>query len=132
VAGIEIDPSHLRLQCEHELKGKHIQLREGYLLSAGEPKELESLLQGSLSTFLLLFRTVLRLAGEEGVREPEQVVRRTAAHVGFDPDPFLSILRARQGAGELRVTADSPVVIGYLEAVAHTVDFVDRMGDNGE
>lgn len=126
-AGIEIDAAHLRLQCEHELKGKHIQLRERYLLSAGEPGELDALLRKSFSTFLVLFRTVLRLAGEEGVREPEEVVRRTAARAGFDPDPLLAVLRARSGAGELHPTADSPVVVGYLEAVARTVEFVDRL-----
>lgn len=132
-AGIEIDPRDLRHQCEHELKGKHIQLREHYLLSAGEPRELEELLKRSFSTFLVLFRTVLRLVGEPGVREPEEVVRRTAARVGFDPDPLLAVLRARQGAGGgLHATADSPEVVGYLEAVAHTVEFVDRIAESGE
>ena len=130
-AGIEIDPADLRHQCEHELKGKHIQLREGYLLSAGEPEELRTLLVKSISTFLLLFRTVLRLVGEGGVREPEEVVRRTAARVGFDADPLLAILRARQGAGELRPAPDAPVVTGYLEAVGRTVEFVDRIAENG-
>lgn len=130
--GVEVDRAHLRLQCENELKGKQIQLRERYLLSAGEPEELDALLRKSLSTFLVLFRTVLRLAGEEGARAPEEVVRRTARRAGFDPAPLLEILRARRGEVELRPGPDDPVVVGYLEAVGRVVDLVDGISETGE
>lgn len=130
-AGVEIDPADLRRQCEHELKGKQIQLREAYLFSAGAPEELGATLRKSLSTFLVLFRAVLRLAGDEGAREPEEVIRRTARRAGFDPEPLLEILRARRDAGEWRPEPDSLVVTGYLEAVGRVVDYVDRLGDRG-
>lgn len=125
--GIEIQPRHLRLQCESELKGKQIQLRERYLLSAGEPDELRELLTRSVSTFLVLFRTVLRLTGDAVPRPHDAVVRATAERVGFDAAPLLQILEARRGAGTLRPGADDAVVTGYLEAVARTVAFVDRL-----
>lgn len=127
-AGITIRPDDLRLQCEHELKGKHIQLRERYLFSSGAPEELGMVLRKSLSTFLVLFRAVLRLTGEDGVREPEAVIRRTAERAGFDPAPLLEIFRARRAGGEFRPDPDSTVVTGYLEAVGRVVEFVDRLG----
>ncbi|HEX2205617.1 MAG TPA: nucleotidyltransferase domain-containing protein [Longimicrobium sp.] len=126
-AGLAIDAAHLRLQCEHELKGKHIQLRERYLLSAGEPAELEQLLMRSFPTFLVLFRTVLRLEGEPGAGDAEDVVRRTAARVGFDPAPLLEVARARGGGAKLEPRAESPVVVGYLDAVERVVRHVDRL-----
>lgn len=126
-AGLEIEPEHLRLQCERELKGALIQLRERYLLSAGEPGELDELLRRSISTFLVLFRTVLRLAGDEVPAEGEQVVRRIAGHAGFDPQPLLAVLRARRDAVALQLAPDDPRVAAYLDAVARTVAFVDAM-----
>jgi hypothetical protein len=125
--GVTIDPGDLRLQCENELKGKYIQLRQAYLVSSGTPEELGALVKRSLSTFLVLFRTVLRLAGEEGVHDPEQVVRKTAARVGFDAAPMLRILAARRSGEELKPGADSPEVVGYLDGVGRVVDFVDRL-----
>lgn len=128
-AGVEIDPADLRLQCESELKRSHIRLRERYLLSAGEPAELEALLLQSFSTFLVLFRTVLRLAGEPATRDPEAVIRAVAGRAGFDAAPLLEIHRARQGEGKVDVRADSPMVVGYLDAVERVVRYVDRLVD---
>lgn len=125
-SGITIRPEDLRHQCEHELKGKQIQLRERYLLSADQPAELEQLLLKSFPTFLVLFRTVLRLSGGDASRDPEAVVRRVAEHVGFDAAPLLEVNRARGGA-KLDARADSPVVVGYLDAVEAVVRYVDRL-----
>lgn len=125
--GVRIEPRHLRLQCERELKGKQVQLRESYLLLCDQPEPLGQLLTRSLSTFLVLFRTALRLAGEDPPHDPAETIRRTAARVGFDPAPVLEILRARRGAAPLRPSGGAAEVVGYLEAVARTAEFVDRL-----
>lgn len=125
--GISIRPEDLRLQCERELKGKQIQLRERYLLFAGSPAELGELLVRSFSTFLVLFRTVLRLGGEGGARDAGTVVQRVADLAGFHPGPLLEIHRARAGGGTLQADADAPLATGYLDAVDRVVDYVDRL-----
>jgi predicted nucleotidyltransferase len=129
--GIVIRPEDLRLQCERELKGKQIQLRERYLLFAGQPEELGELLIRSFSTFLVLFRSVLRLSGEPPERDGEAAVRQVARHVGFDPAPLLEIHRARAGGLKLRPEADSRVAVGYLDAVSRVVEHVDRLVHGG-
>ncbi|HEU0015354.1 MAG TPA: nucleotidyltransferase domain-containing protein [Longimicrobium sp.] len=125
--GLVVSPADLRLQCEKELKGKQIQLRERYLLFAGQPEELGELLVRSFSTFLVLFRTVLRLSGQPAPAEAEAVVRRLAERVGMDPAPLLEIHRARTAAQKPRPEAESPLVTGYLDAVERVVDYVDRL-----
>lgn len=130
--GLQIRPEDLRLQCERELKGKQIQLRERYLLHAEQPDELGELLARSFSTFLVLFRTVLRLSGDGGERDAETVVRGVARLVGVDPAPMLEIHRARAAGHKLRPPADSPLVVGYLNAVSRVVDHVDRLVHGGD
>jgi hypothetical protein len=125
-AGVEISHADLRLQLERELKSAYIRLRTRYMTDAGDAARFEPLLLKSLSTFLVMFRTVLRLSGEDGTRDPEAVVRATAQRVGFDPAPLLEIVRARAGAAKLDVRPDAPVVTGYLDAVAEVVRYVDR------
>jgi len=125
-AGMEIRPEDLRLQLERELKGAWIRLRTRYLTDSGDAAAFQPVLLKSLSTFLVFFRTVLRLGGEAGVRDPERVLAQTAQRVGFDPAPLLEIQRARSGGAKLDVRPDSAVVTGYMEAVARVVEYVDR------
>lgn len=126
-AGLEIRAEHLRLQCERELKGALIQLREHYLLAADEPERLGELLRRSISTFVVLFRTVLRLTGDEVPGEADEVVSAAGRRVGFDPAPLLDILRARRGGEPLRPAPDDPRVEAYLAAAARTVAYVDAL-----
>ena len=42
---IEVHTENLRLELEHELKGKLIQLRERYLLANGKPKQVIELME---------------------------------------------------------------------------------------
>ena len=125
-ADLVIRPADMRLQLERELKSAHIRLRTRYLTDAGDAARFEPVLVKSLSTFLVMFRTLLRLEGEDGVRDPEAVVRATAGRVGFDPAPVLAIVGARSGAAKLDARPDSPAVTGYLDAVAEVVRYVDR------
>jgi hypothetical protein len=83
--GVEIRLEDLRLQCERELKGKQIQLRTRYLTDAGDPASWSSCCASRFSTFLVLFRTVLRLDARDGPRDAEAVVRRTARARGVRP-----------------------------------------------
>lgn len=125
-AGLVIRPEDTRLELERELKAGYIRLRTRYLTDAGDAARFEPVLLKSLSTFLVMFRTLLRLSGEDAVRDPEAVVRAVAGRVGFDPAPLLAIVRARAGAGKLDARPDSAVVTGYLDAVAEVVRYVDR------
>ncbi|MGH7458679.1 MAG: hypothetical protein ACREKN_06345 [Longimicrobiaceae bacterium] len=125
--GLSVPREQLRAQCEYELRSRFIQLREQYLLHARDPKRLAQTALRSVSTFLVLFRTVLRLLGTAVPPDSAAVVERTAGVVGFDAGPILELLRLRAEAGRPRLTADGPLLEGYLSAVAETVHFVDRL-----
>jgi hypothetical protein len=125
--GLGIRWADFRPQCEHELKGKQIQLREQFLLVAEEPEQLGILLVRSFPSFLTLFRTVLRLAGEPVPRDPEAVIRASAARVGFDPAGLLSIQVARQRQEGFTPAADGPEVVGYLAAIKRSARWLDEM-----
>ncbi len=78
VAGLEVPRTNFRLQLEHELRGKHIQLRQRLLAAARHPGTLERTLRDSASSFATLFRSLLRLRGEEPPVETARVFERVA------------------------------------------------------
>src|SRR4029078_6066551 len=56
VASLDVPRTYLRLPCEHELRGKHIQLRQALLLQARQPAALVRTLGAAASSLATLFR----------------------------------------------------------------------------
>lgn len=125
--GLHIDWEHLRLNCEHELKSKLIQLREQYLLLADDPEGLGQMLTRSFPTFLTLFRAALRLAGATAPSDPDATIAAIAGHAGFDPSAFREVFNARTRGAELSPSADDPVVTGYLTSVSRATAWLDGL-----
>jgi hypothetical protein len=126
-AGLTIDWEHLRLQVEHELKSKQIQLREQYLLLASDPDGLGKLLTRALPTFLTLFRAGLHLAGESAPRDPAAAIAAVSRLVGFDAAPFEEVLRARTTGASFAPAGDGSVTTGYLKGVESTTRWLDGL-----
>jgi len=126
-AEVEVRWQHLRQMCEHEIKAKKIVLRERYLLAVGNPSELGALLTGSISTFVALFRAMLRLSGKVPPSDPEVVVGTLADSIGFDAAPFLYVIRARSSAEPVQWDADHSTVVGYLDGVARASAWLDEL-----
>jgi hypothetical protein len=87
---LEVPRTYLRLQCEHELRGKHIQLRQTYLLHHADGAVLARTLRASASGFATLFRTLLRLRGETLPADATRVIQRVADLYQLDAQRLLS------------------------------------------
>lgn len=89
LAGVEVPRTYLRLQCEQELRGKHLRLRQEYLGAAGHPQRLREALVRLASGFHTLFRTLLRLQGETPPARTERVIERLADVYHLDATALL-------------------------------------------
>lgn len=123
--GLAIRREHLRLQLEHEIRSRKIQLREGYLVAAGNPDQLGRLLVGAISTFLTYFRAMHRLADRPVPGDDAQLLQSTAELVGFDATPMVQVLEAKR-AGKAPPTAiRGELATGYLAVVEKATRWLD-------
>jgi len=122
---IQINPENLRLQLEHELKGKVIQLRERYLSTGGKPKLVGDLLMNSLSSFLVLFRAALRLFEQQVPSTKLDAVRLLSSHIPFDPGIFESVEALKAGSKKLREVDADELFGRYLQTIEAIVEAVD-------
>lgn len=123
---IEVDPQHLRLQCERELREKLMRLREGYVESRGRTAELERLLIASYVAFTDIFRGCLRMLNCEVPNNAAEVAAALCSKVDLDPAPFTAIDQlARGGAagGDL-----DELFTRYYGQLIKAVHIVDRFG----
>lgn len=129
--GVHIRRDHLRHQVEHEFRSKKIQLREGYLAMGEVPEELGHLLVRSLSSFLTLFRALLRMDGRPVPRENWELIEAAASHVGFPADPLLEVLRARESGETFEISLDDMLPAAYLAVVEQSVAWLDVFEPGG-
>ena len=87
----------IRMQCERELKGKLLLLRERYVETGGKAKELRELIAASVNTFIFVFRGLLYLLGKEVPTTKKETVSMLAKDLDFDEDLFLTLLQIRAG-----------------------------------
>jgi hypothetical protein len=128
VDGIRVDREDLRLQLEQQALGKLLQLRQGILGAGPDPRRRLELLAASLSTFMVLFRSAVRLSGERPFADYEGLARQVAARAGFDSEPFLRVVEHVRGRRKLSLPEVKPVLEGYLAGAQRFVFYVDEFG----
>lgn len=126
--GIAVDRGHLRLELEQQAMGKLLQLRRGILAAGGDPKRLIELLAASLSTFMVIFRSLLRLHKETPPAEYPALIARVAALAGLEADPFARVVRHVRGEARLAEQDVTGVLAGYLAGAQRLVAHIDRVG----
>ncbi|MGH7528950.1 MAG: hypothetical protein ACREMN_01060 [Gemmatimonadales bacterium] len=111
--GIAVNSAHVRRQLEHELMGKLVHLRQVRAALWGDRKRLAAVVAPTLAGFRAMLRAVLRLAGRADTASgaDDAVLRDAAAVIGFSTDGL----------------AGDPDPAAYLQAVARTAEYVNRM-----
>jgi len=126
VAGIAIDPSALRRQCEHEARSKLLRLRALYLDVAARPHDLERLLVASLTTFLVILRHVVQLRGDGTPHEQAGVLAAGERFLG--PLPAMRrVLEHRGGRSRLQRAALREEFARYLADAERVVAAVETV-----
>lgn len=132
VAGIEVDTANLRLEIEHELRGKLIQLRQRYLAAAGRNRQVADLMIESVGTFLVLFRAALRLFEREVPTRKIDALDMLDRHIECDLGVFKTVHALKAGDLKIKDLNVEDLFGSYLAAVESVIDEVDEYIQTGE
>jgi hypothetical protein len=124
--GVSVRREDVQRQLEHELVGKLVRLRQGYVGALGDGRRLTRLVAASASGFFTMLRTTLRLAGTPVPETAAELVLAAAAVVGFPASDLADVVAHVEGRAPLALGPSDPRAGAYLEAVARTADYVNR------
>jgi hypothetical protein len=127
ITPLVIDQSFYRAQVEHDLRAKLLRLRQkaGGMLS--NPDLLRRLLLDSVSTFCVLFRHALRLAGVDAGDHKRDVIARAQETFAIDAAPFLVLLDVRDEKRKPRDFDPVDTLSACLKAISQVIDAVDQI-----
>ena len=127
VSDIQVEPEHHRHQVEHELRSGLLRLRERYIASHDDRRELTRLLVESLPSTSTLLRHALILHGEESPVTKHEIFERAAERFSISTKPFEAILAFRQGNERLDDHDIHPLFGDYLSQITKAAEAVDKL-----
>ncbi|MCC7053781.1 MAG: hypothetical protein IT355_10980 [Gemmatimonadaceae bacterium] len=127
-AGVAVDAEDLRLHVEREAMGKLLQLRRAVMAVGDNQRHQLQMLVNGLSTLMVLFRGVSRVAGQPPAMDYRQLSRDVAALAGFDARPFDRLVQHARTDVQIPLTDVTPVLLGVLDAMGRLVAYLNRVG----
>ena len=127
VADLVIEDVFYRAQVEHELMAKLLRLRQKAAGVLSNTELLLRLMLDSVSTFCILGRHALRLAGLEAPWRKREIIAVCVQHFGLSGRPFHALLDHREGKTKARDIDAAALFELYLKDIAALVAAVDRL-----
>lgn len=127
LAGLHIGRGNLRLQCEQELRGKLLKLRQSYVECTQAPGDLERVLRVAVSSIVVLARTLLRLGGGDPGGGAAAVLERTEIRFGTSTASLRRAYDLKRGDIRLGGAGLEELYRGVLEDVQGLVRVVDGL-----
>ncbi len=125
--GLTLPSRDLRLQCERELKGKLLHLRQGYVFTLGKSRRIRALINQSLSAFTSIFRALLSLKGKPVPGSREEVLNQACGEFHLDIALFQNLAAIRQkGISYAKFELDN-LMERYISEIERLCTQVDGM-----
>lgn len=118
-SSIEVDPEHLRLRLEQELRNLSLRLRKRYIAAASDGIMVARILSEAAAPLAVLLRALLRLSGNAEPQDNSTACAFAAASSAFDLDSEALAMAAA-------MRHDSKCAIPAKELYARFMQSVDR------
>ena len=125
---LSFDSECVRLQCEREIKGKLLLLREAFLETAGKGRALKGLMAQSLQALVAIFDALLYLKGKEIPQVKREAVRLTCETFDLDSRLFEKVLDIKEEKIKLKDSEIKTLFQTYLREVRKLSRIVDTLG----
>lgn len=125
---VRVEPEHLRLHVEREVMGKLLQLRRALMAVGSDQAQQVSLLLNGLSTLMVIFRGVSRVAGALPSTDYVRLSQSIGALADFDATPFERLVQHARREVQIPVPDVTSVLTGVLTGMERLVAYLDRAG----
>jgi hypothetical protein len=127
LAPLNFKPEDLRLQIERELKGKLVLLRQGYLESEGDSRQIRQMISRSLTAFVSIFNALIYLKQGSTPQHRRETIKELAKLLTFDANVFLACVDIKEGMNKLSGKEIADVFKKYLCEVENICNIVDAL-----
>ena len=122
---LSLNLENLRFQCEQELKGKMLKLRQFYLEGSSSEARLTALLTKSISAFMVLFRALLHLKQMAAPQSASQILDGLSG-LGLPVEAMRSVYGMKRKEVKLGAVELDTLFAKYLGEIQAAIEYVDK------
>ncbi len=126
--GLTFNPEFIRLQCEREIKGKLLILREAFLETSGKGGSLKGVIGQSIPAFIAIFEALLYLKGKDLPKERREIIKNMCETFEMNAGVFEKLLDIKTEKVKLSDTEIMKAFKDYLKEVSELAKTVDALG----
>lgn len=128
LAGLRVEPGHLRRALEEALRGKLLRMRQALLRFGDDPQALGRVATAGASELLVLLRCIGVLHGRAPGATPADAVTAVAGLIGAGDATIREVLARRRSTGW---ACPALLFASLLDALSSLVHAVDRFTPSG-
>jgi len=125
---LAFETEHIRLQCEREIKGKLLLLREAFLETSGKAKALKAVIKNSIPALISIFQALLYIKGQKIPREKRLIFRNACKEFDIDARVFELLLNLKEEKSKLDNKKTVKLYKMYLSEMRKLAKLVDELG----
>ena len=132
IESLNVEKKYLRLQCEQETKNLLIRLRQTYLAKSTDSKAIKSLIKTSSKTFVVIFRTILKLSDVAVPTSHLEVTKSFSEKIAscgieFEQALFEKILEFRNNEKVIKKVELENIVQKMIDTTDSVLKYVDKL-----
>lgn len=125
---IRAEKEDIRRECEYQLKGKLLTIRQAYLEQAMNRKGMETLIKRSVKALMPVFRGVLRIKDHEDIpMSKEAVIEKMGDELGIDVSSFAEVLQDKKLDGKIGGRSSEAFLEDLLVQIEKLSEIVDGL-----
>jgi len=125
---LAFNPDFVRLQCEREIKGKLLLLREAFIDTSGKKMALKEVIGQSIPAFFAIFEALLFLQERETPPGKREIIRSTCELFDLDAALFEKLIEIKEQKLKPNEATINALFKAYLSEIRKLSNLVDALG----
>ncbi len=125
---LEFSPEFLRLQCEREIKGKLLLLRQAFMETEGKGRALKRVITDALPALIAIFQALLHLKNIAVPKERQEIVRAVADAFDLEHAVFQGLLHIKEETTKISDQEILQLFKGCLKEMRKLSKLVNSLG----
>ena len=124
---MKFNPEFLRLQCEREIKGKLLLLREAFIETSGKGKALRGVIGQAIPSLIAIFEALLHLKEVSPPGDRRGIIRAATEAFNIDGGVFEGLLDIKEGTSKINDKECFTLFKGCLQEMRRLSKLVDSL-----